>query len=101
MPEIRQNICVVGKPKNPYAVACGQRLRVARLALDENNLRRFAEKTHVTEDALSAWERGINLVPPGYVEALRIRYAITHDYIYAGDQSRLPPSIAAQAPWPA
>ena len=101
MNEIRQNIGVDPREKKDFAVACGERLRVMRQALGGDTIGEFAIKTDVSEDALSSWERGENQVPPWYVQNLKIRFRITHDYIFGGDIAGLPISIAEQAPWPA
>lgn len=77
------------KDANVYRRAAGERLRLVRVALGFDQ-REFAPKTGVTEDALSAWERGVSLVRPYYVSELRRQFGVTLDYIYDGDLSGLP-----------
>ena len=77
-----------------YKIACGRRLRVIRRALGYQSMREFAKVTGVTEDALGSWERGRNLVTPPYVETLRARFRVSHDWVFAGDASNLPHALA-------
>lgn len=76
--------------KDPYKVAVGQRLREVRLALDYDTTRGFAEILEVDEDRLGKWETGVNLLPPPYALKLRRRFAVTTDWLYAGDPTGLP-----------
>ena len=101
MNEIRQNIRVDTRAKKEFAVACGERLRIARQALGEDSIRAFAETTGVEEDTLGAWELGKNQVPPWYIQRLKRRYGVTHEYIFGGDLMGLPDSLVKQVPWPA
>lgn len=76
--------------RDPYRVAVGQRLREVRLALDYDTARGFAEILEVDEDRLGKWETGVNLLPPPYALKLRRRFAVTTDWLYAGDPTGLP-----------
>lgn len=76
-----------------YDLECGERLRKVREALGYNRIRAFANATNVTEDALSSWERGVNGIPPKYIQSLKSKFGVTHEYIFSGDPSRLPPPI--------
>lgn len=80
--------------KDPYAVEVGQRLRLAREALDYRVMRRFAENTGIDEDNLSNWERGVSLVPPSYVQRLKELFGITHEWIFGGDASTMRHDLA-------
>ena len=88
------------REKKDFAVACGQRLRIARLAVSQDSLRQFAKDTGVDEDRLGKWELGENQVPPWYIEVLRVKFGINHDYIFAGQTCLLPHFIASQVPEP-
>ena len=81
------------KPPDPYAIECGRRLRATREALGYATVREFAEATGVTDDALSAWERGINLVRQDYVRRIKRQFGVTFDWIYDGDASTLRQSL--------
>lgn len=78
---------------DPYAVECGQRLRATREALGFSTVREFASQTGVTEDALSSWERGRNLVRQDYVRRLKRRFGVTFEWVFDGDASSLPHSL--------
>lgn len=86
----RQNVGMPAKPRDPYAVAVGQRLRWVRVALGYDTVKRFAQITDVEMDRLSSWERGVNMVQPEYVELLRQTFRIPHDYVYGGERGGLP-----------
>lgn len=84
------------RPVDPYAIECGLRLRATREALGYTTAREFANLTGVTEDALSAWERGRNLVRQDYVRRLKRRFGVTFEWIFDGDASSLPHSLYSQ-----
>ena len=84
------------RPVDPYAIECGLRLRATREALGYPTAREFATLTGVTEDALSAWERGRNLVRQDYVRRLKRRFGVTFEWIFDGDASSLPHSLYNQ-----
>lgn len=75
--------------RDPYAIKCGHRLRIVRLALGHPVLRRFAEITGEHENNLSAWENGKRIVPTSYIQKLRELFGVSHDWIYGGDPSTM------------
>jgi transcriptional regulator with XRE-family HTH domain len=81
------------KRADPYAAECGLRLRATREALGFATVRDFAAATGVTEDALSAWERGQNMVRQDYVRRLKRRFGVTFEWIFDGEASSLSVSL--------
>ena len=84
-----------------YRRECGERLRATRRALGYKNIQVFADVLDITDDRLSSWERGVNLIPPQYVTVLYGRWGVTHDWIYRGDAGGLPHSLAIRVLTPA
>lgn len=80
--------------RDPFKVACGERLKQTRLALGFTRMRRLAEITGESEDTLGSWERGRTLVPPPFVQKLRNLYGVTADWVYYGDPRGLPHDLA-------
>jgi transcriptional regulator with XRE-family HTH domain len=78
----------------PYAVEVGARLRKTRIALGYEFIAPFAEDTGTDADNLSNWERGVSMVPPGYVRGLKSRFGIRFDWIYDEDATLMDPKIA-------
>lgn len=78
------------KKRNPKYLEYGTRLKSTREALGFPTLRGFAEAMECHEDTYRAWEKGDNGVPPEAVDIMFEHWAITHDWIYRGDPSRLP-----------
>jgi len=76
---------MTNKPEKAYALAAGRRLRATREALGFSSGREFAQITNVSEDVLSAWERGKALVRPWYISFLKERWGVTQDWIYDGE----------------
>lgn len=85
-----------------YRRAAGTRLRQTREALGWPHQRDMAKVCPCTEDALSAWERGVSLVPPTFVSYLFEHYDVSYDWIYGGRRGSLPHDLAntihSQAP---
>lgn len=77
-------------------VMAGRRLRRTRLALGFLTIRHFAHATGVGESNIAKWESGFALVPPWFVERLRMVYKISHDWIYGGDTYLLPTGLAGK-----
>lgn len=50
----------------------------------------------VGEDRYSKWENGINYMPVEYAKKLKKKYKITLEWLYDGDPSGLPHSLALQ-----
>lgn len=75
--------------KSPFKIACGARLRRARLAVKVKSQKRLADLTGESEHNISKWESGGALIPPHYVQKLRELYGITHDWIYANEAGSL------------
>lgn len=90
----RHDFFMVEDSLDAWVKGCGFRLRVIREALGYESLREFAAITGVTEDALSAWERGQNRVQADYIERLRVRFKVSHDWIFGGELSGLPRALS-------
>ncbi len=80
-----------------YKLQCGNRLQATRLALGFLSRRALAEKVGVEEPRLEKWETGANMVPAWFVEILRQRWDVPHDWIFAGIPDNLKHSIATEA----
>ena len=72
----------------------GKRLRSARLALGQNNLGNYAEAAGIAANAYSQHETGAKRISLEAALALRERYGLTLDYIYAGDDTGLQHGLA-------
>jgi len=86
-----------------YKIACGRRLIVLRTALGFPDRAKFVRHVYGDEDPaqfkrdqdrVEKWEKGDALVPPVFVGRLKLLFAATHDYVYAGDYSGLPRDLA-------
>lgn len=77
-------------------ISSGKRLRRTRKALGFRTIRQFASATGVDESNISKWESGAALVPPWFVERLRLSHKVSHDWIYGGDTYSLPSGLAAK-----
>ena len=93
---IRHPIGMAGGKKTPDKIACGRRLRATREALNYQTLREFAKHLGVGEDRYSKWEHGINYMPVEYAKKLKTLDKITLEWLYDGDPSGLPHSLALQ-----
>ena len=100
---IAQNPSMAKGSKDPYKIACGKRLVLARTALGFPKRRDWAritlesetqEDLERSEDRLKTWELGDVLVPPTYADKIKRAHSITTDYIYSGDVSGLPHGLA-------
>lgn len=91
-----QSLFRMADTRDPYKIACGRRLIIARMAKGYSERGEFVEDTLAAETPeertrsvkrLEKWENGGALVPPWFVEKLKRLMGITHDYIYSGDTS--------------
>ncbi|MEQ8354154.1 MAG: helix-turn-helix transcriptional regulator [Kiloniellaceae bacterium] len=82
--------------RDQYKVKAGERLRQTRQALGFRSQREFAKITGESEANLSNWERGVSAVPPAYVSRLKNRFGVSLDWIFHGDLSMLPHSLAQE-----
>ena len=80
--------------RDEYAVECGDRLRRTREALGFNKIRTFAGSFGLKESRYSKWETGDAMVPPWFVRVLLRHHDINFDWIYGGDDRRLPNETA-------
>ena len=79
--------------RTPFNIGVGRRLRETRLVLDYDTTRSFAEALGIQEDRLGKWENGDVPIPPLYARQLKVRFAITTDWLYTGDPSGLPAGL--------
>ena len=91
---LRHNPGMARRERNPDHIDAGKRLRQAREALGFTSIRAFADATGTDEDNLSNWERGVSLVPPWYIQRLKVNHGITFDWIYGGDAASLRHDLA-------
>lgn len=91
--------------KDPYSLACGDRLIQVRSALGYPGRRAFANEMLIMtdegdlklwEDRLEKWEIGGTLVPARYLIHLKRRWGVTTDWIYIGDILELPPLLQTE-----
>jgi len=77
------------KPRHPFDVALGKRLRLVRrwLSLDQEE---FALALGVSRTALSNYERGERPFPVHAAVRLRQRFGIPLDFIYCGSLAGVP-----------
>ncbi len=64
-----------------------------RTAAGFDTAREFAKKLGIEENTLTSWERGLRLIEPEDLAAVRQSTGVTSDYIYYGDPSGLPPEL--------
>ncbi len=83
----------VEKRSEEWKRQVGQRLRAVRTAAGFETARAFARKLGVEENTLTSWERGLRLIEPEDLAAVRQLTGVTSDYIYYGDSSGLPPEL--------
>lgn len=81
---------VAKEKRDPYKVACGRRLRRARIAVGYPVRQAFADDMREPHDNVRKWELGDHLVPPAFVTEMWKRWGITHDWIYRSDPSGVP-----------
>ena len=93
---IRHPIGMAGGKKTPEKIECGKRLQATREALGFQTLREFAKFLDVGEDRYSKWENGVNYMPVEYAKQLKRKKNVTLEWLYDGDPSGLPHSLALQ-----
>lgn len=70
--------------------AVGQRLSALRRAMEFDTIRAFAKALDVNEDRYDKWEKGKALIPPEVVLSLKVKFGVTADWLYFGEESSLP-----------
>lgn len=85
----------MAKKQTPLSEAAGQRLRALRLSKGFLKIRHFAEEIGVPEDRYDKWEKGKALIPPERVYQLKLKFGITSDWLYFGDETALPNVVSA------
>ncbi|MBB4268186.1 helix-turn-helix domain-containing protein [Roseospira visakhapatnamensis] len=83
------------KPDPDFLRACGQRLDAARAATGLND-KDFCDAIGVTQSRYANWKAGSHAVPPDIAARMKQRFGITTDWIYTGDPSGLPMSLAGK-----
>jgi transcriptional regulator with XRE-family HTH domain len=83
------------KRENRTPAAIGKRLVATRLAIGLNQSE-FAKKAGISVSTYNNYEKGVSQPRLDYAFALCDTYDLTLDWIYEGDPSRLPYSLAKQ-----
>jgi transcriptional regulator with XRE-family HTH domain len=84
------------KKQTPMSVQIGNRLRQLRLAKGFEKIRHWADELGVNEDRYDKWEKGKATVPPDVVHNLKVRFGVTSDWLYFGDESGLPQALYSE-----
>lgn len=88
---------MVNFDEESYKRECGARLVAARVALGFDTMREFANHMNIKEDRYDKWEKGTNGIPNWFIWMLKRRHGITFEWIFDGDPSDLPHSLAVKA----
>lgn len=73
----------------------GKRLERLRVALGWPNQAEFCRKLGIAANRWNQYENGSRRITLDVVNKLRLKFGVTADYIYFGDESGLPTRITA------
>jgi transcriptional regulator with XRE-family HTH domain len=81
------------RPRDPYALEVGKRLRAARMAAGFSQTD-FAKRLKLPAAGnLSNWEHGIAMVPPHYALKIFQLLRVDSNFLYLGDTGGLPRNL--------